>query len=84
MSVATEENKRIFISNAEVAGWNYRSGCISTLVLKDPVSLSVFDNNGLIPYAEAIEGLNTPGFYASNELCMDCRTRGSNIKPLFW
>lgn len=84
MSVSTEESKRIFILNAEVTGWNYQSGCISTLVLNDPVSLSVFDNNGLIPYTEAIDGLNTLGFYASNEFCMDCRTRGSNVKPYFW
>jgi len=84
MSVTTEESKRIFISNEEVPGWNYQSGCIGVLVRNDPASLSVFSNNGLISYNVAIEGLNTLGFYASNEFCMDCRTRGTNIKPDFW
>ena len=85
MSVSTEERERIFISNAEVPGWNYQSGCISILVDNDPSgSLSVFANNGLIPYGIKYMGINGVGFYASTEFCMDCRTRGSNLKPSFW
>lgn len=89
MSVSTEESKRIFISNAEVPGWNYQSGCGNVYVENDPSKgdpseLSSFANNGLIPYGTKTSGLVIEGYYASTESCMDCRTRGSNVKPDFW
>ena len=88
MSVSTEETKRIFISNSEVPGWNYQSGCVSELVENDPSKITselpMFVNNGFIPYGTKTTGLTIVGYYASTEFCMDCRTRGSNVKPDFW
>lgn len=83
MSVSTEESKRIFISHDDIPGWNYQSLCVSEFV-DISSSEAAFSNNGFIPYATKTEGLNTLGFYASTEECMDCRTRGSNVKPDFW
>lgn len=83
MSVSTEESKRIFISHDDIPGWNYQSLCVSEFV-DISSSEAAFSNNGLIPYATKSEGLNTLGFYASTEECMDCRIRGSNVKPDFW
>lgn len=83
MSVSTEESKRIFISHDDIPGWNYQSPCVSEFV-DISSSEAAFSNNGFIPYAIKTEGLNTLGFYASTEECMDCRTRGSNVKPYFW
>lgn len=83
MSVSTEETKRIFISHDDVPGWNYQSECVTEFVDAES-SLTAFANNGLIPYATKTEGRNTVGFYASTEPCMDCRVRGTNVKPDFW
>lgn len=83
MSVSAEESKRIFISHEDIPGWNYQSRCVSEFV-DISSSAAAFSNNGFIPYAIKTEGLNTLGFYASTEECMDCRTRGSNVKPYFW
>ena len=83
MFVSTEETKRIFISNDEVPGWNYQSPCGTEFVEVGNAS-AAFANNGLIPYATKTLGLTILGYYASTEDCMDCRTRGSNVKPSFW
>lgn len=83
MSVSTEESKRIFISHDDVPVWNYQSPCVTEFVDISNAS-AAFANNGLIPYDKKTEGLNTLGFYASTEPCMDCRVRGTNVKPDFW
>jgi hypothetical protein len=85
MTVSTEEkSKRIFISNSDVPDWNYHSGCASILVDNDANVSQHFYNNVLIPYDVKRMGLAVLGYYASTRECMDCRTRGSNVKPSYW
>lgn len=82
VEVSEAKEKRIFIRRNQVIPWNYRQGCVEESILNHPDSL----RGGLIPTSPHI--LSPFGavirFYASAPFCVDCRTRGSNVKPSFW
>jgi hypothetical protein len=80
------EQKRIFIRVAELPGWLYSENCaelvtgadtqesVDTLVRMNylPVEVRQYGGPGLVAY------------YAGPALCVDCRLRGSGVKPDFW
>ncbi len=84
ITVSTEQRKRIFITNEQVMGaqWRYDPQCEERYVenKKDEL-VTYFRGNSYIPYSE--KGL-AEGYYSVNENCADCRTRGTNDKPVFW
>jgi hypothetical protein len=82
VEVTESKFKRIFINWTEVAPWNYMSGCYEESVFNHPDSI----NLGLIPTNVDEFGLGggIVRFNASTPNCVDCTTRGTNVKPSFW
>jgi hypothetical protein len=86
IDVSQEQDKRIFISNAEVPDWNYTTDCFEIEVGNDPESIKK-NAIGLAPaMAKTSDPLgNVSSFYAAPIQCVDCSYDGrSNIKPDFW
>lgn len=86
VEVSEEQTKRIFIYNSQVPGWGYSPACIQYLIDNDLNSINM---NGAELYPTVPKDLSPLGavvtFYAANSApCMDCTTRGSNRKPVFW
>jgi len=84
ITVSTEQKKRIFITNEQVMGaqWKYNLQCEERYVVNKSDSLVIFfRGNDYIPYSE--KGL-AEGYFSVTENCADCRTRGTNDKPDFW
>jgi hypothetical protein len=84
VDITQEQRKRIFINNKQLDDWGYDQGC--TFMLIDNIQDSILKyGTGLIPtlpnkvYMDAILD-----FYASINTCVDCTTRGTNVRPSFW
>lgn len=84
----TEQKKRIFIKREQLPiGWRSNdeySYCKMDTVLNKDVAMS-FSNGLSLP----IQGIFSPmgtllGYTASSIDCVDCRLRGTNVKPAFW
>jgi hypothetical protein len=86
----TMESKRIFINNENLEDWGYIfEGCET--VPENPYlnDVSLFEDivkRDLHPttIAESSPGGGIKSFNVQKEECVDCRLRGSNIKPSFW
>jgi len=85
---STVEEKRLFISRAEVPDWKYRRNCEIFVVGKDPDSLKLLFGSGGNLVIDEILAEDRPGeikgYTGANATCIDCTIRGTNIKPDFW
>lgn len=86
VDISEEKQKRIFIRNDELPGWNYNQNCAQTILDNNPDSLKKY-GSGLYP--TTVSSLGAFGaitqFYATpEEACMDCTLDGSNVRPVFW
>ncbi|HEY8658101.1 MAG TPA: DUF4249 domain-containing protein [Hanamia sp.] len=86
IDISEEKQKRIFISNDELPGWNYDQHCVETILDNQPDSLK---NYGAGLWPTVVFSLGPFGgvkqFYATpDERCMNCTLTGSNIRPSFW
>ena len=86
ISVSQAQEKRIFISNAEVPGWGYLPDCPETPVANKPDQLILAGAQSLVP---TIPRIFTPSglldtINVAGSACVDCTTLGTNIKPSFW
>jgi hypothetical protein len=84
VSVASEQVKRIFIKREQLPR-HWRSlqeyaYCKLDTVLASDVA-ATFRDGGMLPIAEIAM---PSGFTASSVDCLDCRLRGTNVKPDFW
>ena len=79
--------KRTFISNNDMPpGWNQLQDCPPIVVPNIPDSLKFyFGRGGFTPFEVAQPPKSPPtGYQASYIECVDCTTKGTNIKPSFW
>jgi hypothetical protein len=88
VSIATVEQKRTFIDNADLPGWRMFQDCPTKEVANHPDSLrDAFANGGYSPYG-ALYSQTTGlliGYKSSTPPCVDCLTRGgANVKPSYW
>ncbi len=86
IDVSEEKQRRIFIRNSELPGWNYSMRCANTVLDNDADSLKKY-GNGLYPTTVLSLGPfgGVAKFYATPEInCMDCTLRGTNKRPAFW
>lgn len=80
-SAGTVTTKRMFIRRMELPYWPTKTGyedCVKdTLTAKE-----LIDNKypGQIPVIDLPDGTYETG----QEICVDCRLRGTNVKPSFW
>jgi hypothetical protein len=88
ITVSSVQEKRIFISRSQLPN-NWRSTdeyayCKVDTVLNKDIARS-FSNGLLVPIAGYISPMGTLlGYTASSADCVDCRVRGTNVKPAFW
>ena len=92
----TVETKRIFINNEELEAWGYDQGCkaysepnpefSSYPYPNDPSLFEKISERGVVPTIPAETGIggSVITWYANIVDCVDCRQRGSNVKPDFW
>ncbi|MDP9040535.1 MAG: DUF4249 domain-containing protein, partial [Bacteroidota bacterium] len=90
VSASSISEKRIFISNAALPGWqsNPTRNCpMDTLSIPDPVFALVytFRDTSFTVYQFLSGSGNPPQMVVSKKACLDCRFLGGSIeKPLFW
>ena len=77
VDISEEKEQRIFISNADVPGWNYKAACPLVIIEKcEP---------GFIPLGpHEFIGMNIKDYFAAESICVDCTLRGTNVRPAFW
>lgn len=85
IEVSQEKQKRLFISNQQLPGWNYNNGCGEYLFQNNAAALGS-KAGGLFPTVPSeITPVSIVSFFATpDQNCVDCTLRGSNIKPAFW
>ena len=84
VDVSEEMVKRVFISNAELPGWNYQSDCQLQTIDNDPGSIAEFGLSQIPVIPVLVVNLQIKKFSASAETCVDCTLSGTNIRPPFW
>jgi hypothetical protein len=86
VGASTIAEKRIFINNVQVPGWNYHLNCETYTVENKPDSLLEYFKFLYRPY----DAVKTPtneivAYLGITPQCADCRLRGGvNVKPSFW
>jgi hypothetical protein len=85
IDVCNIQEKRIFISRKEVPDWNYYQGCNEIRITNNSDSIQIHGLSLLPTYPETNPMTGAIiSFFAAPPDCVDCRLRGSNIKPSFW
>jgi hypothetical protein len=89
-NISPEQEKRFFISAADVPDWNYNMSCPLFEIPNIADSISKYGSQLLpivaaktkpIPFSTALEIVT---FKASYPDCVDCTLSGTNVKPPFW
>lgn len=91
VSVGTIVEKRIFISNEDKPSyginWIYNQMCDASVISKDSLIHYIRSNKFIVNemYGSAYPGGPLIYRYTMTSLdCIDCRLKGSNVKPSFW
>lgn len=80
------QERRKFISNAEVAPWRYQQYCPPDTIAPQDV-IDKLDGGALSVYHAELNilTLNIDYYLAAYPFCVDCRNRGGDLnKPAFW
>lgn len=85
ISASDAEEKRIFITQAQLGGWIFRQNCESYNIANHPDSIAAAYGTGLSIYSAIMMGPFITGYNVSSLPCVDCRKRGGSlIKPSYW
>ena len=77
------QSKRIFISRSQVPDWRYSRYCPEIVVPNISDSIQYYSNYLPNIPNEPKEEL-IPSYFAAPPDCVDCTTRGTNVRPPFW
>ena len=83
VSAGSVNRKRHFINRADVEPWRYSTGCEKRDIPLDSLKY-FFENYAYIPLAQFYTMRGLAGYTSSTRFCVDCTTRGTNIRPPFW
>ncbi len=91
------QEKRTYISNTDIPGWNYVSGCSLLVQNNDPAFIRAndYDADGVTPHILPVYFITrNPSFPPPNGViftftaadigCVDCSHKGTSTKPAFW
>ncbi|MBS1600283.1 MAG: DUF4249 domain-containing protein [Bacteroidetes bacterium] len=98
VSICAIQEKRLFIHNEELPGWNYNSGCFLIQAVpndRDYAVKNLYYPDRVTPFILPVEYRDRnpsdppPSGYiinyvASDAKCVDCSLRGTRVKPAFW
>jgi len=86
MTISGIVEKRIFINYTQVPGWNFNMNCTTLTVRNRKDSLDAFfkDGNNLVTISNLGASGTIESYSGSTANCLDCRLKGSSIKPVFW
>lgn len=88
--------KREFIRNSDLPGWNYAPNCFLKIQINDPDSIRIYNYppSGSIPFILPVgvftrTSLPPPdglilSFTEAERQCVDCTVLGTSQKPSFW
>ncbi|SKB64378.1 DUF4249 domain-containing protein [Daejeonella lutea] len=85
-------SQRIFITSQEAKNWKHAIVCQTSYVANNPVDLrAALPNDNTLISTALISDTPAPngaevilGYNVVKAECVDCRTKGNNIKPAFW
>lgn len=84
VSAGSISENRLFINRNEVEPWRYRRDCVERVIPLDSLRY-FFPNDQYIPLQEwYAPGGRLGGYTSSLRNCVDCTTRGTNVRPAFW
>jgi hypothetical protein len=86
ISASTVTEKRIFITESQVPGWDYLLNCETKIVDNKDDSLKEYFTFMYRPYDAIVNSNNQiVAYWGITPRCADCRLRGGiNVKPSFW
>ena len=86
MTISGIMEKRIFINYTQVPGWNFNMNCGTLTVPNRKDSLDAFfkDGKNLVTISNLGASGKIETYNGSTANCLDCRLKGSSIKPVFW
>jgi hypothetical protein len=84
VEIAEAKQKRLWIRRSEVSPWNYLPACSENTVVNDPDSLELFAAYLPTQVHKTSPGGDTLSVYVATPVCVDCRLRGTPVKPAFW
>ena len=84
-NICTITERRIFIKNNLLPGWNYQTNCTNETIpnIRDTIKESAVRNLPVNPVL-LDELANIVTFSVATPVCVDCTLTGSNIKPSYW
>jgi hypothetical protein len=86
MTISGIVEKRIFINYTQVPGWNFNMNCGTLTVPNRKDSLDAYfkDGKNLVTISNLGASGGIESYSGSTVNCLDCRLKGSTIKPVFW
>ena len=86
MTISGIMEKRIFINYTQVPGWNFNMNCGTLTVPNRKDSLDAYfkDGKNLVTISNLGASGKIETYNGSTANCLDCRLKGSSIKPVFW
>lgn len=85
ISASDVEEKRIFITWAQLGGWIFGQDCESYDIPNHPDSIAAAYGMGLSIYSAIFNGPFISRYEISQLRCVDCRKRGGSlVKPSYW
>ncbi|HTN22042.1 MAG TPA: DUF4249 domain-containing protein [Pelobium sp.] len=85
VNLGTVSEKRLFISAHDKpsgGAWQFKEICETFRISKDSLNYYISANNSILDEVRK-DGVLT-GYIMGKTPCVDCRLRGSNIKPDYW
>ena len=84
VNICPLRQQRIFISNAQLPGWNYEQGCVQLEFDNNSDSIKAKASAFTPTTAAKVSPLGIVSFFAADAGCVDCTLRGTPVKPSFW
>jgi hypothetical protein len=84
METADMQEKRIWIRPSDLNNWGYTQSCTLQEIKNLPDSVRMYSGLAPTTAGEVGPGGGILSYFATDRLCVDCRLRGTNIRPSFW